>query len=862
MKQSEANRAIDALTRIRTRAARCLLAFVGLFACVVAHAQVPTFWGSCTGCHSTPPNIASTGTSAIGSSVYGLSESWMGSDALLKSRVNQAGVAQGNTVMTNLSLTDAGAVWNYLVQMRDGVVSSPAVAFANTVVLETRTSSFSFTISNYRDEGLSYALANSGGNAAEFTVQAHTATGTGCSPGVVPAATSTNTVSTCTVNLTVAFTPQASGSRSTDLRVTLAGASSPQPPVRTIALSAQAVLPIALSATALSPSAVVGASTTASVNVTNQSAAPVTLLGLPFSGPQQTDYSLDGSNGCSVGLALGAAQSCMLVIKFEPLSSSPTPRLATLTISHSAFGSPQTVSLSGGAVNAPLIELSAVALVFPDTPQTRNSTLTMTLRNPGSLALAFSSIGVSGAAASDFQASGTCTTLTPVLPNATCTVIVTFSPTALGPRNGSLAIASNAANAPSASVPLTGIGLAVPAPIVELTPKLLPANVAAGVDFGAQTLGGLYPPRVINLRNTGNADLLIASMSVDGATFAMTSSAPCASTLAPGANCEIRLAFSPVLANTDYAGALRISDNAAGSPHSAALLGRGVAWMVPVLAWTPSVTSLDFGMVPAGSVSGNQSLTLINQGPGGVIVKTVNAVGVDAASFAASGTCVVDQPLYEGNSCQVDVRFVPGSAGSKSAALQFASSTANTPPAFSLPAAVALGGTGLAGPDPLNLPNLAPLPTTLSFGATRTGEQSTSIDVTLSASGVGILRVTAISIDGPFALQSKTCPTLPFTLAGGSTCVVTLSFRPQAEGSAGGTLRIGTDATPSVREVALTGSGQGRPDLSSGGCSLASGDGPTDPTLWAMLVAAVAAILYRRRVRRMRSPLAPPGGRE
>lgn len=862
MKQSEANRVSKILPRALTRAAHCLLALAGLFVCLAAQAQVPSFWGSCTGCHFTPPTIAATGTSAPGSSVYGLSESWMGSDALLQSRVNQAGVAQGNAAMTNLSLVNAGAVWNYLVQVRDGVVSLPAVSFSNTVVLETRTSSFSFTISNYRAEALTYGLSNSGGNAAEFTVQAHTATGTGCSPGAVPAATSINTVSTCTVNLTVAFTPQASGPRSTDLRVTLAGTSSPQPPVRTIALAAQAVLPIALSATALTPSAVVGASTTATVNVTNQSGAPVTLTGLPFSGPQLADYSLDVANGCSVGLALSAGQSCLLVVKFEPLSSSPSPRVATLTILHSAFGSPQTVSLSGGAVNAPLIELSALALVFPDTPQTRNATQTMTLRNPGSLALVFSSIGVSGAAASDFQTSGTCTTSTPILPNATCTVIVTFSPTALGPRNASLAIASNAANAPSASVPLTGIGLAVPAPIVELTPKLLPANVVAGVDFGAQTLGGLYPPRLVNLRNTGNADLLIASISVDGATFAMTSSAPCPSTLAPGANCEVRLAFSPAAANTDFAGALRITDNAAGSPHSAALLGRGVAWMVPVLAWTPAAISLDFGAVPAGSPSGTQSLTLINQGPGGVIIKTVNAVGVDAASFLASGTCVVDQPFYEGSSCQVDVRFIPGSAGVKTAAIQFASTTANMPPAFSLPAAVTLGGVGLAGPDPLNLPNLAPLPTTLSFGATRTGEQSTAIDVTLSASGVGVLRVTAMSIDGPFALQSKTCPSLPFTLVGGSTCVVTLSFRPQTEGSAGGVLRISTDATPSVREVALTGSGEARPDLSSGGCSLASGNGPADPTLWAMVVAAIAAILYRRRVRKMRSPLGPSGGRE
>jgi MYXO-CTERM domain-containing protein len=50
--------------------------------------------------------------------------------------------------------------------------------------------------------------------------------------------------------------------------------------------------------------------------------------------------------------------------------------------------------------------------------------------------------------------------------------------------------------------------------------------------------------------------------------------------------------------------------------------------------------------------------------------------------------------------------------------------------------------------------------------------------------------------------------------------------------------------------VALSGEGAEKPDLSSGGCSIASGESATDPTLWTLALLAALVLLYRRQARR------------
>ena len=254
---------------------------LGCFA-IPASAQV---WISNTcgpSCHGSPPSVLASVVNGSGSLTLGLGESFMNSAVDLRTRVNAAGASAGVPVMTNLTQADANSVHAYLLQVRDGAVSNFAPTFSSTAVNATSTSpSFNFTISNFRNQAATYTLPRSGTNASEFTINSHTATGTaGCAAGTVPAATSVSP-STCTVTVTLNFSPLAAGTRTASLTVDVTTAGNPQPADRVVGLSATAFTPtpgFQISTTTLNFTAKLGAAATQSVTITNPVSATANLV--------------------------------------------------------------------------------------------------------------------------------------------------------------------------------------------------------------------------------------------------------------------------------------------------------------------------------------------------------------------------------------------------------------------------------------------------------------------------------------------------------------------------------------------------------------------------------------------------------
>ncbi len=716
------------------------------------------------------------------------------------------------------------------------VTTLPLSDFPDTVINENSAQTRIVTLTNPRTRDVTFSVVD----LADFLVIGNT-----CPNSAKAGSTSSGRVTgggtTCT--LTLRFRPAVAGGatrRTGSFSVAFAGTGGdPSPAAISVAVAGTAKLPLKLSATSLTPAAVVGSPTPWTVTLTNEASTPITLSSLVYSGAQAADYALAPTSVCVNGYVLAASASCDLITRFAPSTAVPAARNATLTITHTGVaGSPQTVTLNGTATPAPQgrIELSGTSLTFPDTQLASTSPITVTLSNAGNLALNFTSFTIGGANAADYTRSGTCavgTTVPYVVggPPASCTVVLTFAPGALGTRTGNLAIRSDATNDP-VTITMTGTGIPIPVPVVTLNPTAL--------NFGDQTIGGLYPARRVRLSNTGTADLAVASIAVTGTGYRIVSSA-CPSTLAVGTGCDIDL----LLAATEsrlYSGTLTITDNAAGSPHTVALTGMGVAAAVPVLTWSPMVTTLDFGTVSAGSVSATQTVTVLNQGPGGATLTLLNATGPDASAFSVTGgTCNLTTPLFEGASCTVNIVFTPGSAGAKTAQVQVASTG-------SFPTTLTLTGVGMAGPNPA----FSVSASSLNLGTVRVGAQSMPQVVRLTSGGDGAVMVTAMTTDGPFTIFSTTCPALPFSLASGSECTVSVAYNAAGEGSATGTLRITTDAAPSIREVALTGSGIGNPDTTSGGggCTIGGGNAPLDPTLWLLLLAAIGVLLERERRRR------------
>ncbi len=187
------------------------------------------------------------------------------------------------------------------------------------------------------------------------------------------------------------------------------------------------------------------------VTVTNNNNGTVTFSSISITGANSADFSV-ASDTCSPSVAAGA--QCTVSVTFKP--SVAAGEAATLVFTDSDVNSPQNVSLSGtGSASAPGVGLVPTSLAFGGQLLTTTSAAKMvTLTNTGTSSLTVNTIGTSG----DFAQTNTCGTLPATLAaSANCTISVTFAPTVLGARTGTLTITDNAGGSPH-TVPLTGTG--------------------------------------------------------------------------------------------------------------------------------------------------------------------------------------------------------------------------------------------------------------------------------------------------------------------------------------------------------------------------------------------------------------------
>ncbi len=200
--------------------------------------------------------------------------------------------------------------------------------------------------------------------------------------------------------------------------------------------------------------------------------------------------------------------------------------------------------------------LSTTALSYGDQTLNTNTSKTVTLTNNGNAAMSITSIIATG----DYSQTNNCGVS--LAAGASCTTTVTFKPTVLGIRNGTLTFKDSA---PSGSqvVTLTGNGVS-PAPVVSLSPSSL--------NFGNQNVG-TSTTQVETLTNTGTGALSITSIAATG-DYTQTNN--CGTSLAAGASCTTNVTFTPS-AGGARAGTLTYTDSAAGSPHVVNLTGTGVS---------------------------------------------------------------------------------------------------------------------------------------------------------------------------------------------------------------------------------------------------------------------------------------------
>jgi len=223
-------------------------------------------------------------------------------------------------------------------------------------------------------------------------------------------------------------------------------------------------------------------STARTVTLTNNTNAAIAFTSAVMNGnpaAANTDYMV--SNSCSGSIPFGATNTCTVSVTFKPtVVGSET---ATLQLTDSDSTSPQSITLTGtGANPTPAVGLAPTSLSFGNQLlNTPSAAQTVTLTNTGTGPLTIISISIpppSDFAETSTGATACPTTLPATAGSNTCTISVMFTPTATGPRTGTLTITDNASNSPQ-TVPLTGTGTA-PVPDFGLTGPTAVQNVTAG----------------------------------------------------------------------------------------------------------------------------------------------------------------------------------------------------------------------------------------------------------------------------------------------------------------------------------------------------------------------------------------------
>ncbi len=248
--------------------------------------------------------------------------------------------------------------------------------------------------------------------------------------------------------LIVTFTPQPTATSATpDIRISaLEITSDASSALDFISLLGTATpSPLTLSPVALDFGTVqLGATTTLALQITNTSTTPATFNSIATTG----DYTATGD--CPINNTLASHTTCTEQITFTPTQTGT--RADTVAIATSLSTLPINVPLSGTGIQSHL-QITPSALSFGSIAIGASANQTLTLANTGTAVVTNLVLTITG----DYAITTPCLTTT-LAPGSTCTITITFAPTALGADNSTLTLGNSDANSPTV-IPLTGTGV-------------------------------------------------------------------------------------------------------------------------------------------------------------------------------------------------------------------------------------------------------------------------------------------------------------------------------------------------------------------------------------------------------------------
>lgn len=216
--------------------------------------------------------------------------------------------------------------------------------------------------------------------------------------------------------------------------------------------------------------------------------------------------------------------------------------------------------------------------------------------------------------------------------------------------------------------------------------------------------------------------------------------------------------------------------------------------IIPVASVTGN---FGFGSVVVGTTSQRKTVTVRNTGVSGLVVGSVTVTGADAGMFTITEDACTGASLAQNSTCTISMTFSPTSGGDKVASVVVAHNGAG------FQTVIAANGTGA-------VPVASVSPSALDFGNQTVLTSATQV-ITVANTGVGSLTIGNILLSGSTSFTKLAGGCVAGTnVAAGSSCLISIRFRPAVGGTHTGSLTIVDNSgavTGSEQTVSLTGNG-------------------------------------------------------
>ncbi len=428
-----------------------------------------------------------------------------------------------------------------------------------------------------------------------------------------------------------------------------------------------------------------------------------------------------------------------------------------------------------------IVPIDDLLIPFGNVETGMTATQVVTIKNEGDSNLEIGTIAAANPLTVPFSLLNDTCSQQKILPLASCTFHLRFSPDSIIFFQDLFDIPSNDPDENPVMINVSGTGTGVSVPDITLSEQF--------IDFGSITMG-TSSTRKLTISNDGSAPLTIESLDASGSLerpFFIESDLCTGKTLPPSSECRVDIRFSPTAALDSNARFEIRSNDPDENRVNIDLQGRGLSLPVPDIFVSDTVAPLDdhqvpFGIIGIGTIS-VQRVTVKNVGNANLVLENIARSNPLVSPFSIPEDHCSAKILLPNESCFFDIQFSPTQAGNVIDSFDISS---NDPDDTDRVITIDVNGQGSSSPQSDILVIDSVLPETdleMPFGEIISG-RSVAQTVTLSNTGNAPLNIGTIaqsnSLDAPFSLHNDACSgqTLGFL----ETCAFDIQFSPTTTG--------------------------------------------------------------------------------